>query len=56
VPFGISYGAALAAALEIGARSEVAGKSIVGIIPSFAKTLSFDGFVRTAFLVERAPY
>jgi cysteine synthase A len=47
VPFGISYGAALAAALEIGARSEVAGKNIVVIIPSFAErylsTALFEG-------------
>jgi cysteine synthase len=47
VPVGISSGAALAAALEIGSRSGMEGKNIVVIIPSFAErylsTALFEG-------------
>jgi cysteine synthase A len=37
LPVGISSGAALAAALEIGARPDMAGKMIAVILPSFAE-------------------
>ncbi|MEP1520357.1 MULTISPECIES: cysteine synthase A [Ascidiaceihabitans] len=47
VPVGISSGAALKAALELGARDDMAGKNIVVILASFAErylsTALFDG-------------